>query len=189
MRRFYDGYFGKSVKLIAVFALLIFAGCHSRPDPLADDIAPLPRQVDGASDAMKIALQTRLTKEGVKVLTIGQDYLISIPATSLFATQSPKLTWNSYQILNDVACYLQQFRKTTVNVTAFSSKYVSRLREQALTQARAHVVADYLWSQGIDSRFIFTQGLGSDKPIVAFTPLGDGSPNSRIEITFRNAVA
>lgn len=188
MRPFYDCYFGKSIKLIVVFSLLVIAGCQSRPGPLAEDVDPLPNYVDGASDRGKIALQTRLIKEGVEVLTIGQDYLITIPATFLFATQSPKLTWNSYQILNDVACYLQQFRKININVTAFSSKYVSRLREQALTQARAHAVADYLWSQGIDSRFIFTQGLGSDKPIVAFTPLGDGSPNSRIEITFRNAV-
>ncbi len=60
---------------------------------------------------------------------------------------------------------------------------------RALTLARARAVGDYLWSQGVDSRFIFTHGLGSDKPIVAFTEKGDKSPNSRIEITFRDAVA
>ena len=66
---------------------------------------------------------------------------------------------------------------------------MSPKREHALTQARAREVADYLWSQGIDTRFIFTQGSGSDKPIGAFIERGDASPNSRIEITFRQAVA
>ena len=51
------------------------------------------------------------------------------------------------------------------------------------------LVGEYFWSQGIDSRFIFTQGLGSDKPVVSFTQGGDSSPNARIEITFRDAVA
>jgi intracellular multiplication protein IcmN len=66
---------------------------------------------------------------------------------------------------------------------------VSVTRERALTLARSRVVGEYLWSQGVDSRFIFTQGLGSDKPIMRFTQGGDFSLNSRIEITFRDSVA
>jgi intracellular multiplication protein IcmN len=62
-------------------------------------------------------------------------------------------------------------------------------RERALTLARSRVVGEYLWSQGIDSRLIFTAGLGSDKPITRFSPSGDVSPNARVEITFRDAVA
>lgn len=62
-------------------------------------------------------------------------------------------------------------------------------RERALTLARSRVVSEYLWSQGVDSRIIFTQGLGSDKPITSYTLGGDRSPNARVEITFRRAVA
>ncbi len=188
MRRSHDCCSGVSTKLVALLALLVLAGCqpHSR---LNDDINKLPTHVDGASDVQIIALQTRLSKDGVRVITMGQDYLVSIPATLIFPDQSPQLTWGSYQLLNDVVCYLQQFRKITVNVTAYSSQYVSPQREHALTLARARTVAEYLWSQEIDSRFIFTQGLGSDKPKGAFKQKGDDSPISRIEITFRRAVA
>ena len=120
---------------------------------------------------------------------MGQDYLVSIPSHLLFATQSPQLTWGSYQLLNDLVCFLREFRTINVNIRAYSSKYVSPKRELALTEARARAVAEYLWSQEIDTRFIFTQGVGSDKPMGAFKQYGDGSPVSRIEITFRRAVA
>jgi intracellular multiplication protein IcmN len=129
-----------------------------------------------------------LNKKGVKVVTIGQNYMISIPASALFADQSPRIYWGAYPLLNEIATFLLQFRKVAITITSFSSKYVSVQRERALTLARSRVVADYLWSQGVDSRFIFTQGLGSDKPITAYTMGGDQSPNARIEITFRNAV-
>lgn len=149
----------------------------------------LPTHVAGASDAQINAWQTRLTNNGARVISMGQDYLVSIPSSLLFATQSPQLTWGSYQLLNDLVCFLREFRKINVNIRAYSSQYVSRQREHALTEARARAIAEYLWSQDIDTRFIFTQGLGSDKPMGAFKQYSDGSPVSRIEITFRRAVA
>ena len=185
----HDVCFGVLFRLLILSAVLLVSGCQPHTAHPNDDIDKLPTHVDGASDKQIIALQTRLTKAGVSVITVGQDYLLSIPSSLLFANQSPRLTWGSYQLLNDLVCYLQQFRKINVNVNAFSSKYMSPKREHALTQARAREVADYLWSQGIDTRFIFTQGSGSDKPIGAFIERGDASPNSRIEITFRQAVA
>ncbi|GGI89935.1 hypothetical protein GCM10007966_18320 [Legionella impletisoli] len=134
-------------------------------------------------------MQKRLETQGVRVITIGQNYLISIPAAAVFANNSPRVRWESYGLLNDVACYLKQFRKVAVNVNAFTGKCVSPPRDLALTAARSRAVADYLWSQNIDSRFIFTHGLGSDKPILALVKKGDQSINSRIEITFRDEVA
>lgn len=153
-----------------------------------DDSFKLPPKVAGTSDAAVIAMQKMFNKCGVRVVTIGQDYLISIPSAALFTDQSPRLTWQSYALLNNVVFFLQQFRKVGVTVTSYSSKYVSVRREQALTLTRARVVADYLWSQGIDSRFVFTEGAGSDKPIASFAHGGDKSVNSRIEITFRDAI-
>lgn len=157
--------------------------------PVDDEALRLPHRVEGASDKAIMGMQKGLIHSGVKVITIGQDYLISIPAASLFPSQSPRLTWGSYGLLNKVACYLKQFRKIAVNISSHSSKYVSAKREHALTLARSRAVAEYLWSQGIDSRFIFTEGHGSDKPIIGYLGGGDESPNARVEITFRDAVA
>lgn len=173
--------------VLSLLTVAILSGCQNRsraaPDPNA-----LPTRVAGSSDSLVMSLQADLRKRGIKVITIGQDYLISIPSTMLFPNQSPALTWESYSVLNDVIRFIQQFRKVGVNITAYSSKYVSVRRERSLTMKRARVVADYLWSQDIDSRFVFTDGAGSDKPIMLFSPTGDKSPNSRIEITFRDAI-
>ncbi len=188
MRRLDDYFSVKTARHAILLLLLATVGCQPRTGN-PDDLIKLPTHVDGASDAQIVKLQTQLNKDGVRMISIGQYYLLSIPSHLLFADQSPRLTWESYQLLNDVVCYLQQFRKINVNVSAHSSKYVSPQREHALTLARALAVADYLWSQDIDSRFVFTQGLGSDKPMGAFKQNSDASPISRIEITFRRAVA
>jgi len=170
--------------------MLMMTGCHMRSRQIVVSPPPvLPHKVASASDPVSMELQRRLNKNGMQVVTMGQDYLISIPSAALFTNQSPQLTWGSYALLNDVVCYLKQFRKIAVNVTTYSSKCVSPQRERALTLARSRAVSDYFWSQNIDSRFIFTHGLGSDKPIVRFTTSDDQSPNSRVEITFRDDVA
>ncbi len=187
LRRLDVGSFCKVTWLAVLIALVAVTGCRKQKIPV--DPPTLPYKVNGAKDPSIESMQARFNREGVRVISIGQDYLISIPSTNLFPEESPQLTWRSYALLNAVACYLKQFRKIAINVTAFSNKCVSANRERALTLARARSVGDYLWSQGVDSRFIFTQGLGSDKPIVSYAQNGDKSPNSRIEITFRNAVA
>lgn len=167
---------------------MFLSACQSTPTPsIIRDEAILPQQV-ALGDSEIMALEKRLTERGVQIVSVGQDYLLSISALSLFGDQSPRLTWESYDELNEVACYLRQFRKVAVDITAYTSRYVSTKREYALSEARAEAVANYLWSQGVDARLLFTQGKGSDKPIVSAARAGDKSPNARIEITFRRAV-
>lgn len=141
-------------------------------------------------DSEIIMLENKLTAQGIRVVSVGQDYRITIPGASLFGDQSPRLTWESYDKLNHIACYLRQFRKVGVNVTGYTAHYVSPEREQALSKARAEAVSNYLWSQGIEARMVFADGKGTDKPIVLkpYKKLGDKSPNSRIEITFRRTI-
>lgn len=175
--------------IIAFIALIHLSGCHRERYIPDEQESQLPCKLNGACDATVMNYLKKLNRRGVRVITLGQDYLISIPATALFEAQTPHLTWASYGLLNDVAAFLKQFRKVAMNINSFSSKYVSVQRERALTLARSRVVGEYLWSQGVDSRLIFTHGLGSDKPIMSYTQGGDSSLNARIEITFRDAVA
>lgn len=190
MRRLHVGVFVFSTWLATLLGFLLLLSCSKVKvyDPKDSDSLKLPFRVNGTNDKENIRLQKLLTHHGVAVVTIGQDYLISIPSSSLFPNQSPQLTWVSYGLLNNVVRFLKQFRKVAITITAYSGKYVSVKREHALTIARARAVADYLWSQGIDSRFIFTEGAGSDKPIMGYPGGGDKTPNSRIEITFRDAI-
>lgn len=175
--------------MISLIAFFEVSGCNRAGYNTVDDGPKLPCKVQGACDATIIKNLSKFNKRGIKVVTMGQDYLISIPASALFEDQTPHLTWASYGLLNELAVFLKQFRKIAINITSYSSKYISVQREHSLTLARSRVVSEYLWSQGVDSRFIFTEGMGSDKPIMSFTQGGDKSPNARVEITFRRAVA
>ncbi len=182
----------KKIKLLCVLWLIYtLTGCQCQSwfNTPSQPKSDLPKKVKGASDEKIIAMQTLLNKQDIKVISMGQNYLISIPSAKLFADQSPRLTWNSYASLNEVIHFIKQFRTVSIHVRSFSSKYVSARREHALTLARSRAVADYLQSQGIDTRLIFMSGLGSDKPIMAYRAGGDLSGNSRVEITFRRQVA
>ena len=164
-------------------------GCHSKLTDFIKDEPTLPPGVNGTSDAAVADMYKKLTEKGVHIETMGQQYMVSIPATLLFADQSPKIKWQSYDLLNEVVCYVQSFHKVTVHVNAYTSCYWSEQRTHALSLARARVVGNYLWSHNIESRIVFTEGQGDDKPIVANTDCSDASANARVEIVFRQKVA
>lgn len=177
---------------ICLFLMLLIisvVGCHQTPHVVDEDTPTLPEAVAGASDPTIIWLQNKLTKQGVQVITMGQMYLISIPSALLFAEESPKLNWAAYALLNDVVCYLQKFRKISVHVNAYGTCYLSEKRTRVLTLARGREIANYLWSQNVESRMVIAQGMGDHKPISRNKSCSDSSPNSRIEIVFRRAVA
>jgi len=181
---------GLLIGCVCIAMICLLSGCRRPPPPLnfEQDVYRMPRRLYGASDRV-MARMVRDFNRGrvVKIITIGSDYLVALPSAALFADQSPRLLWSGRGKLNQIVMFLRQFRKVAINVTCYGSKYVSDKREHALSLARASVVANYLWAQGVDSRFIFSQGVGREKPITNY--LGnDRSPSSRIEITFRDAI-
>lgn len=167
---------------------MMLLGCSNSFNPPVLEGIKLPTKVNGSSDPSIVKLEDKLSKKGVKIINIGQRYLISVPSMLVFASDSPKINWPSYDLLNDLAAYLRKFRKTTVHVNTYSNCYLSERRTYALTLARSRAVANYLWSQNIESQIVFTQGMGNDKPIVAYAKCNDSSPNSRIEIVFTRVI-
>lgn len=174
----------------AKFIFLIFlliCGC-SASKPHVIDESKLPKQVAGSSDAQIVRLEQKLEASGVKIIIIGQMYLVSVPSYLVFVDQSPKIKWKSYALLNDIAEYLCKFRKVSVHVNAYNDCYLSEARTKALTLARSRKIANYLWSQNVRTQMMFTRGMGNDKPIVTRAKCSDTSPNSRIEIVFRRTI-
>ena len=175
------------VSYTLVILCLLMTSCSRHQ--IIDDDPGLPLQGTGASEKTILFLQKKMSNEGIRVITMGQNYLISIPSSLIFNNEAPTIKWKSYALLNDVACYLQQFRKISVYINVFSVCYKSQRRANALALTRARLIGDYIGSQGIDSRFIFTRGLSNVTSIVENAKESDLSPNSRIEITFRSAVS
>lgn len=170
-----------------LLVMILISGCHSS-NPYIIDSDKLPKHIAGSTDAQIAKLERILTSKGVKIITIGQMKLVSIPSGLVFYEQSPRIKWASYELLNLVAEYLCKFRKISLYVNAYNDCYLSQKRTKALTLTRSREIANYLWSQNVRTRLIFTRGMGNDKPIVSHTECSDISPNSRIEIVFRRAV-
>jgi len=137
-------------------------------------------------DPDKLKQEQRLKMEGLSIIQTGQYNMVSIPAGLLFAQHSPKISWSSYPILNDVACYIRMFRKVEVEINVYEYCRDTHNRIYALSLARASEVADYLVAQGIDGRVVTARGLGNDKPIMSNECDNATSlANSRIEISFK----
>lgn len=180
-------YFVKKMIIISQIASVIgFTACHSpHRAPAPYDQTSLPSHVT-TTEVNRGQILQKLSAERVKIIEEGQYVLVSIPSALLFAEHSPVITWASYQILNDVACYMRLYRKIQVDVNAYESTNDSHARMLALTRMRASAVGEYLISQGIDSRIVFTRGMGNDKPIMKTDRKESAYGNSRIEILFKN---
>ena len=165
-----------STTFAALFCSGLLVSCTQHAS-LCDKDGRLPYKVSGVTDPSMVAAKYRLSSAGLEVISIGQEQLISIPAQRLFKNQSPLLTWNSYSLLNMVVGYLKEYRMIDIHVNTYSGKGMIEERNKALTLARAKAVSKYLWSQGIDSRFIFAEGAGRDKPIAGDPTGGDASVN------------
>lgn len=176
------------MRFMLLMAILFLGACGNNYQIDLNEEVFLPVKIAGASDEAVVNLQKRMTKHHMQVITIGQEFMISIPARILFHDQSPRIIWSSYGLLDEVSDFLHQFRKVEVHVTAYASKYKSHQREKALTLARAKNVANYLYTQGIDSRFIFMRGMGSEKPLMVPCGNGDKGAGARVEIVFREAI-
>lgn len=134
--------------------------------------------------ATELQLTQPLTSIGVQIINIGEDYLMIIPADVLFYPQSPRIYWSNYRVLNNVVAYLKFFRKVTVKVAGYTSVLGSEKRNAALSLARARNVANYLWSQDVDTRLMYIRGYGSHRLMYGGHP--ESRLNERIEIMFRD---
>ena len=89
------------VRTCVLSLICLCMGCHS-PDVMVFDPDPtLPTHVGGASEVKMLSLQKLLQQHGVRVISMGQNYMLSIPSVILFHDKSPALKWSAYGVLND----------------------------------------------------------------------------------------
>ncbi|MDP3559522.1 MAG: protein LphA [Legionellaceae bacterium] len=167
---------------------LALGACKPTYVPDEDPRLILPPHVKNTTDKQRLDLQKKLNGEGIRVITMGDDFLISIPAQDIFATQSSRIKWESYKPLNHVAAFLKSYRKIEVTITNFVLPYRTLARQYALAVARSKEVGRYLRSQGIDGRVIFENATVEKVNRDSCGMAGDKNKRSRIEIVFRNAL-
>lgn len=131
------------------------------------------------------ALVERLKASGVQVFQMGNKLSLILPTDVFFKQHTPVLNTNYFPVLNDVARLLKAHEKFSIKVAVYTGGIDSVEHDLALSQQQAQAIANYLWKQGIDTRFIYAVGYGQKYPIAKNTTVESRLANNRAEISLR----
>jgi outer membrane protein OmpA-like peptidoglycan-associated protein len=134
-------------------------------------------------DRQEAKLRAQLQGTGVSVTRDGDNITLNMPGNVTFATNSSDLRPDFFSTLNSVAIVLKEFDKTILEVAGHTDSTGDDAYNQALSQRRAGSVAQYLESQGILARRMFTVGAGESRPIASNDTAEGKQANRRVELT------
>lgn len=133
-------------------------------------------------DSQEKELAQQLRSTGVSVTRVGDNIILNMPGNVTFATNSYNINANFYNVLNSVAVVLKKYNKTLIDVTGHTDSTGSADYNMQLSQQRANSVAQYLISQGTDSRRFLVNGAGESQPIASNNTAAGREQNRRVEI-------
>ena len=133
-------------------------------------------------DKQEQEFRNELADTGVSVYREGDNLRLQMPGNITFATGSANIAGDFYPVLDDVARVLNKYEKTFLVVEGHTDDVGSAESNQALSEARARAVKDYLTRQGIDERRIQAQGMGEFQPAVPNSSDTNRQTNRRVEL-------
>ena len=133
-------------------------------------------------DRQEDKLRQRLQGTGVSVTRQGDNLILNMPGNVTFATNSADINAGFYDVLNSVVLVLKEFDKTLIDVYGHTDSVGSDAYNQTLSERRASSVGQYLISQGIDGRRVYSQGFGESRPIASNDTETGRLQNRRVEL-------
>lgn len=133
-------------------------------------------------DRQEEKLRQRLQGTGVSVTRQGDNLILNMPGNITFATNSADINAGFYDVLNSVVLVLKEFDKTLIDVYGHTDSVGSDAYNQTLSERRAGSVGQYLLSQGVDGRRVYTQGFGKTRPIASNDTEAGRQQNRRVEL-------
>lgn len=141
--------FATGMKFAAVAALVVLAGCATKPKP-----APAPPQAPpAAAPAPSIAPGS------------AQDLKVNVGDTVHFAYDRSDLSDQAKAILQRQAAWLQKYPAVRVQVQGNCDERGTREYNLALGARRANATKDYLVSLGVSPARVDTISYGKERPI------------------------
>ena len=136
-------------------------------------------------DRQQKSLQQSLNNPNIQVVNHGSYLSVTMPESTLFATDSAAVGAQGQNDLYTIARNLQQYPDSTIQVVGHTDSTGSAAYNQDLSQRRAVAVASVLRENGVPSNRIVAVGRGEDQPIASnLTPEGRAK-NRRVEIIIR----
>jgi outer membrane protein OmpA-like peptidoglycan-associated protein len=148
-----------------------------------DDVSVLPIASNTFMTSEKNINDTASTIVKSTLPLFNQSYTLK---NIFFETNESKLLQLSFTELDLIVNQLKQFYQTTIAIGGHTDDTGDEIQNRDLSAARAKAVADYLISNGIDSKRIIYKGFGSSKPIANNNTIEGQQKNRRVEIMIMN---
>ena len=136
-------------------------------------------------DRQEAQLRARLEGTGVRVQRQGDNLNLIMPGNITFATDSSDINSNFYAILDSVAIVLNEFDKTSINISGYTDSTGGDMYNQELSERRASSVASYMVSSQVLHGRIQARGFGKRYPIASNDTAMGRAQNRRVEISIR----
>jgi outer membrane protein OmpA-like peptidoglycan-associated protein len=133
-------------------------------------------------DQQEAELRSSLQGTGVGVVRNGNNLSLIMPSNITFATDQDQINPGFYPTLNAVSVVLRKYNRTLVDVNGHTDSTGDDNYNFRLSERRALSVANYITSQGNDSRRFSVLGFGETQPIASNGTESGRAQNRRVEI-------
>ncbi len=133
-------------------------------------------------DRQEKILRLKLERTGVRVQRDGDHIRLVMPGDITFDSGQYTIQRNFNEILGSVAKVIDEYDKTSVEVSGHTDSTGGAVLNQKLSEQRAKAVASFLKAHGVNSSRIFTQGFGPRQPITDNDTSAGRRANRRVEI-------
>ncbi len=138
--------------------------------------------IGATMDKNEADLRAQLEGTGVSVTRTGDQVILNMPSDVTFGVDQDSVKAGFYPVLDSVALVLNRYRQTVVDVYGHTDNSGDDNYNFDLSQRRALSVANYLNSQGVDSRRFSVTGFGETRPIASNATKAGKAQNRRVEI-------
>lgn len=138
--------------------------------------------VGAYQDRQEAELRRQTAGTGIDVSREGDVIKLNLPDGVTFDFGKSTLKPQFYSALNNVASTLKQYDQTIVEVSGHTDSIGSDAANQALSEARADAVAQYLIAQGLMRERFEIIGMGERYPIASNETEEGRAKNRRVEI-------
>jgi peptidoglycan-associated lipoprotein len=168
-----------SLRLAAMAAVLVVAGCASKPKPAAE--APPPAAPPSSSVQSQV--------ESTVVPGSVQDFRVNVGDTVHFDYDKYAIRSEDRDLLQRQAGWLQKYPQVRVTVEGHCDERGTREYNLALGARRANAVREYLVSLGVSSARMDTISYGKERPTCTESNESCWSQNRRGVTTITSGAA
>jgi outer membrane protein OmpA-like peptidoglycan-associated protein len=140
----------KLCRFIFVFTLFLLGGCSSNKYFHSENCNALIYQYN---------LGETLKSQGIKVIIVGDEVTLFLPAYRFFYTNSNHIR-HQRKLFNQIIAYMNTYPITNVEVKGYTENTGDYTRNLALSRAQAEAIAYYLQQNGLNVRLIASEGYG-----------------------------